>query len=60
MKLTLVGINVCVDSDCELLNDAEMIHNTGKTEKKIRSKAMINLTITLNRFWNFCDERRFS
>ena len=60
MKLILAGINVWVERDWVLLKEAEMIHSTGKIEKKIRNKAMISRTARLNRFWNFCDVRMVS
>ena len=53
-------MRVWVESDCVPLKEAEMIHNTGKIAKKIRSNAMINLTVTLNCFWNFLDVRNLS
>jgi CRISPR/Cas system CMR-associated protein Cmr3 (group 5 of RAMP superfamily) len=59
IRLALSGISVWVESDWVPLKEAEMIHNTGKIAKKIKNSAMISLTVTLKRFWNFLDVRKF-
>jgi len=57
--LTLGGMSVCVERDCELLKEAETIHRTGKIEKKMRMSATTQRQAMLKRFWNFWDDRRF-